>query len=169
MRFLISLISENEYFGIADERLRKSDTLTVALRKVADKAFFDAFEFRRGQNLSEMNVAVEFAFFQVENKVQILTDRHFGIERRKFGQIAYAPLRLCRFFENVMTADGDRAGRKRGITRYHIQRRRFSRAVRSQKPDDLALFDCKRHVVDDGFRAVAFRKPFNCYHLFLPT
>ena len=98
-----------------------------------------------------MHVPVEFAFFQIKNKIQIFAHRHIGIKRRKFGQIAYILLRFVRFFENVVPVNGHRTRSERRIAGYHIHRRRFSRAVRTEKADYLAFFNRKRHVVDNGF------------------
>jgi len=101
--------------------------------------------------------------FDARDEIQVLAHRHVGIERRRFRQVAGAPLRFDGPIENVVARD-DRASVRGGdVAREDAHRGRFSRAVGAQKPQDFSFFHAEADVVDGGDLAVAFGEVLDLY------
>ena len=111
-----------------------------------------------------MLFAVERAFFEVVNKIQIFLDRHFEIERRGFGKKTDLFLHGERMLENIQPVHHSTSRRGGEISREDIHRCGFSRAVRTEKANDFAFFDFKADVVYGIAFAVLFCQMFHFYH-----
>jgi hypothetical protein len=81
---------------------------------------------------------------QARDVREVLTHRHFAVERRRIRQIADALAHLVRSLDDVDAAHADATAGRQEIAREHAQRRGFSRAVQAEQTDDLALFDGRR-------------------------
>ena len=90
--------------------------------------------------------------------------RHVGIERRRFRQVAGAPLGFDRLIEDVEPGDDRLALGRRHVAGQDAHRRRLAGAVRPEEAEDLAALDAEADVVDGGDAAVAFREVLNLDH-----
>ena len=98
------------------------------------------------------------------DEVEVLAYRHVGVERRRFRQIAGAALGLERVGEDVESGDDGLALRGGHVARQDAHRRCFSRAVRSQEPENFASFHPETDIVDGGHATVPFRDVLNLDH-----
>ena len=89
-------------------------------------------------------------------KCQIFPHRHILIERRHFRKIAIVPLGLLRIAQDIETVDQHFSFGRCDITCDDIHRRRFARAVRSEKAVNFSLFDRKAEIVDCYLRPYFF-------------
>src|SRR5437588_2786877 len=97
---------------------------------------------------------------RLEYGEQILFDGEFAKHRRLLRQIADSLLRaeIHRQLGDVFVAEGDVAAVRLHESDDHVERRRFSRAVRSEESDDLALPNVDRHVAHDATTFVDFHE-----------
>ena len=114
-----------------------------------------------------MLAAVQLALLQIVYEIQILSDRHFKIEGRLLGQIAYLALSRYRILQNVDAVYLGFARRARQISGQNAHRCGFSRAVRPEETDDLSLLNGETDIVHRLFVSIPFYKIFDSYHLLL--
>ena len=103
--------------------------------------------------------------FYLRDERQVFDDAHVRIERRRFGKIPGAALRLDRLIEHVEARDDGFAVRGRHIARQNPHRRRLAGAVRAEEAENLAALDSEADVVDRRHFAVAFREVLNLDHV----
>ena len=104
-----------------------------------------------------------------KHRGDVVFDAHFAKHRSLLGQIAYAgtgPF-VDRKFGDFFVVEKDFAAIGYDESGGHIKRRGFAGTVGAQKPDNLALFDVKRHAVDHGAFAVPLNQALSAEHLTL--
>ena len=150
---------------IADESLRYTDSLAVALRQILDEPFPHVRYLCDGADLLEMLFAVVAAAFELICEIQVFVDGHVEVERRLLGQIPYQLFSRRRLVEDVVSLDEHASRRARKKTRYDVYRRRFARAVRSEETHDLAALYLEADPVDRVLLSVPFDEIFNLDHV----
>src|SRR5205823_26506 len=85
---------------------------------------------------------------QLRAKRQVLGDAHLEVERDRLGHVADLLARLEALLADVVSRDGHLPARHSEEAREDAEGRALAGAVRSEEPDDLALVDFERHVVD---------------------
>ena len=138
---------EDEHRRVADECLRKADTLLIALGQVLDEAVFHILHLAERHDVLQMGAPGQLAFFQVKDKVQIALDRHIGIQRRNLREIADIGLCPDRVLKDVGAVD-EHLPRGRGdVAGEHVHGRGLAGAVRAKKAQNLAVLNSKADVV----------------------
>ena len=79
---------EDDNLRIADQCLRNADSLTVALGEGADQLTVDVLDLDRLADLRQVRLAIQRAALERVGKLEILLNRHVGIEGRLLGQVA---------------------------------------------------------------------------------
>ena len=157
---------EDEHIGVVNERLREADALPVAFRQLRALSIGhvgDARAFHHG--LHALFALGDRDIFYLRDERQVFDDAHVRIERRRFGKIPGAALRLDRLIEHVEARDDGFAVRGRHIARQNPHRRRLAGAVRAEEAENLAALDSEADVVDRRHFAVAFREVLNLDHV----
>ena len=138
---------ENQHFGIVQNRLREADALAIAFRQLpavarrhvvharAPHRLFHALAPLAGRNALDLDA---------RDKLQVLAHRHLGIERRRFRQIAGAPLGLDGLFKHIEAGDHGTAFSGRHVAGQNAHRRGFARAVRTKEAENFAPLDLER-------------------------
>ena len=156
---------EDEDVGIMDERLRQTDALLVAFRQLAGQPVRHVVDPRaRHDVLDALAPLVSRHPFYSGDEIEILDDAHVGIERRRFRQVAGAPLGLERLVEDVEPGDNRLAFGGRHEPRQDPHRRRLAGPVGAEKAEDFAALDAEADIVDRGDAAVAFREVLDLNH-----
>src|SRR5205823_11322414 len=156
---------EDEDVGIMDERLCEADALLVALRQLSGQAVRHVVDANpRHHVLDPLTPLVARHPFDAGDEIEVLADAHVWIERRRFGKVAGAALRLDGLVEDVEPGDNRFALGGRHVAGQYPHRRRLAGAVGAEKAEDFASFDAEADVVDRGNAAVAFREVLDLDH-----
>jgi len=130
---------EDHHGRIVHDRLGEADALAVALRQRADHAsphLREAAAFERavdrGLSLRARHV------LQLRDVAEIALDAHFGIERRRLGQVSDRAPRGERVAEDVVARDRRRAVGGRQEARQHAHRGGLAGAVGPEEAHDFA-------------------------------
>ncbi len=140
---------ENEDVGIMDQGLSETDSLTVTLGKLVDELLPNVRDLTPLDDRFDAPVysrATES--FDAGHELQVIEDRHLGIKRRCFRQIADPALDVERRLEDVETRYRRRAfcGWYEACEDSHGGG--FACSVWSQESQDLPLANLEAHVVD---------------------
>jgi hypothetical protein len=156
---------EDQHLGIVNERLREANPLLVALRELA------AVPRRHVVHVRALHDGGDPLFpllwwhaLDARDEIQILAHGHVRIERRRLGQVTGPALRIDRMRENVVPGHGRPPLGRRHVPGQDPHRRRLSRAVRTQKTENLSSLDLEADVVNCGHATVAFRDVLDLYH-----
>ena len=109
---------EDQDIGVVDDGLGDADALAVAFGQLADQLVADVAEGAAVDDLvgAALDIGAGDAF-ELADEGEVLDDLHFGVERRRFGQVADALLDLLRVLQDVEAGDVGRAGRWAGGSR----------------------------------------------------
>ena len=102
--------------------------------------------------------------FDLGDEGQVLAHGHVRIERRRFRQVAGAPLGFERLLEHVEAGDGGLALGGRHVAGDDAHRGGLAGAVGAEKSEDFARLGAKTHIVDGRDRAVMLGKVLNLDH-----
>src|SRR6185437_4328010 len=94
----------------------------------------------------------------LRHEVEIVLDRHFGIEGNRLGKVTDLSAHLQGIAKNVVPIDCRGSGRWRKIPTKDAHRRRLAGAIRAQEPQDFARLHVKRHVRNRALWSVALTK-----------
>src|SRR3989449_1218240 len=150
---------EDQHLGIAEDRLRESDPLPVALRQPADEPVLDVgdeaalHDFRDPAPTLGAPHALDLG-----DEVQVRRDAEVPVERDALREVADPPADLQRLAEHVVSRDLRRPARGGHEAGEDAHRRRLPRPVRAEEAHDLARRDAERHVPDRGDRAIMLRE-----------
>ena len=148
---------EHQHLGVVDDGLREAHALPVALREAAALPVGHVGHPGALHHLVHATADVLAHALDLGDKRQVLANRHVGVERRRLGQVARAPLGLDGLLEHVVAGHGGGAGRGGHVARDDAHRRGLAGAVGAQEPKDLARLGAEAHVIDGREGAVAFR------------
>src|SRR5437763_6125683 len=98
-------------------------------------------------------------------EVEVFLDLHFGVKRDVFREISQGLAHLLGLMEDIKAIDARPATGGRQITRQHLQRGRFSRAVWPEESDDLPFGHIKADMVNRQCLAVFFGQIFDRNHV----
>ena len=100
---------EDQDLGVVDERLRQPDALPVALRQLRAVPIGHVGDVRALHHARHPRLALAGRdALDAGDEVEVLADRHVGVERRRFRQVAGAALGLDRVREDVEAGDDAR-------------------------------------------------------------
>ena len=139
---------QNQHIRVADQRLGKPHTLTVALGQVADQALLHALQARAGRGVRHCGGTIRLfaGALQLGNEQQILLHGHLLIQRRQLRQVADAGLSRGGLVGDVVAVDFDRAVRGRNVAGNNVHGGRFARAVGAEQAEDLAVAHRKGQI-----------------------
>ena len=158
---------EDQHVGVVDERLGEADALLVAFRELArtSRSAMSAMRVRSITVLDALRAGPPTGRPLIfATKSRYSDDGHVGVERRRFRQVAGAPLGFDRLVEDVEAGDDRFALGGRHVAGQDAHRRRLAGAVGAEEAEDLAALDAEADVVDGGDAAVAFREVLNLDH-----
>ncbi len=148
-----------------NQRLRKTDALAIAFRKLADIFFNLAFETARLHNLP--NTAHLFRFGDVAelgDKQEIIHNSHVHIKRSIFRKITDFSAHLKGMLLDIQIPDLNLPLVRLKITSDHLHRCRLAGAVGTQKTNNFAQTDLERNLIDGDCFAESFCEIFDSYH-----
>ena len=156
---------EDEHGRISQQRLREADALAVTFGEVLDDSAALVGNLHEAHDLIDVLLLGQLDLFEVKHELEIFSDRHIGIQRRDLGEITDFLFGLARIRENftAVNRDGTRGGRD--IARDDIHGRRFSRAVGTEKAEDLARIDGEADIINSLDVAVAFCEVCHLNHM----
>ena len=96
---------QDKHLGVADKRLRQSDTLLVALGQVADNAPGYVGDLHQAANLRQVGFPRQLAFLEIVNEIKVLHHRHVEIERRLLRKVADILLCAHRILQDIHAVD----------------------------------------------------------------
>src|SRR5947209_14078665 len=152
-------IVEDQDLGIAEDRLRESDPLPVALRQPADEPVLDVGDEAALHDLRDPAPTLGAPHaLDLGDEVQVRRDAEVPVERDALREVADPPADLQRLAEHVVSRDLRRPARGGHEAGEDAHRRRLPRPVRAEEAHDLARRDAERHVPDRGDRAIMLRE-----------
>jgi hypothetical protein len=101
---------------------------------------------------------------ELRTEVEEAADRHVGVERGAFREVADLSLSVIGGIHDIRAADGNRAGRGRKITGDHPHGSGFAGAVGTEESEDFALLDTQGEIVHGDLGAKVFRQVLNFDH-----
>ena len=107
-------------------------------------------------------------FFQFCHEIQVFSDSHVNIQRRKLRQITDGTLCLLWIFLDIFAIDRHSTLRGCQITRDDVHGRGFTRAVWTKKSVNLSLFHTEREMIYGNMVTIFFCKIAYFYHICLP-
>src|SRR5437016_8752036 len=150
---------EDQDLGIAEDRLRESDPLPVALRQPADEPVLDVGDEAALHDLRDPAPTLGAPHaLDLGDEVQVRRDAEVPVERDALREVADPPADLQRLAEHVVSRDLRRPARGGHEAGEDAHRRRLPRPVRAEEAHDLARRDAERHVPDRGDRAIMLRE-----------
>ena len=161
---------EDQDVRIVDDRLRQADALPVAFRQLRAQSVRHVGDSDARHHLPD-SLAPPGGRHALDprHEIQILFDRHVGIERRGFRQVAGPALGFDRLLEHVEPGDHGLAIGRRHVAGQNPHRRRLAGAVRAQEAEDFAALDAKADVVDGGDPAVLLGEVLDLNHNATPN
>ena len=160
---------QNNNLRVAKDCLRQSDSLSVTFGKVPDQTLLHIGDLCHFHDLVNLLLPLFFRhFFQFCHEVQVFSDSHVNIQRRKLRQITDGTLCLLRIFLDIFAIDSHSALRGCQITRDDVHGRGFTRAVRTKKAVNLSLFHTEREMIYGNMVTIFFCKIAYFYHICLP-
>jgi hypothetical protein len=153
-----------------DQRLGEADALPIALRELRAHAAAHL------GNPGALHYLLDPRFpiagrnaLDLGDERQVFGDRHVGVERRRFRQVADAPLGLDRLIKDIEAGDDGFAVRGRHVAGQDPHGRRLAGAVRAEEAEDLAALDAEADVVDGRDTAISLREVLDLNHELLLT
>ena len=159
---------QNDQFRLMHQRVRQTDALPVAFRKLADDA---AAHVRQAALLHHRRDALAGTppaeALEPRAEFQVFPHAHFGVQRVVLRHVADAAAHLRRLMKHVEARHARRAARRRQEAGQNAHRRAFARAVRAEQADDFAARDRERDVRHRRAARVAFGQIGNFNHQIL--
>jgi hypothetical protein len=153
---------EDQELRVVDDRLGEADALTKAVRQRIDRIVRDLVQRRDVEDLAEPALQVHTGHAaELARELEIVHDRHLGVERGVLRQEADALADLVRRGDGVDAADFDRAGARSKIGREDAKGGRLAGTVQAEKADGFAVSDLERDRSQGAFTAVELRE-FGC-------
>ena len=160
---------QNDALGVAQDCLCETDSLPVTFGQVLDQTLLHIGDLCHFHDLINLLLPLFFRhFFQFCHEIQIFSDSHVNIQRRKLRQITDGTLCLLRIFLDIFAIDGHSALRGCQVTRDDVHCRGFTGAVRTKKTVDLTLFHTEREMIYGNMVTIFFCKIAYFYHICLP-
>ena len=147
----------NEDVRVADQRLRKTHALAIALGEVADQPVFHVGDAGGIHHLVHLG-----GRFLLGNAVDVGAEgekvryRHIHVQRRDFRQKADAGHGLLGAGDGVHSVDIKLAGGGHVVAGEHLHEGALARAVGAQQPHDLPVADGEGDVFHAQLLAVIF-------------
>ena len=96
---------KDQYFGIADQSLRHTDSLPVTFGKVFDQTLLHMVDLDPAADLVDMLLFRDLALFQIVDKPEIALNRHIHVQGRQLGKVSDLLLGFDRVVENIKAVD----------------------------------------------------------------
>ena len=96
---------KDQYFGIADQSLRHTDSLPVTFGKVFDQTILHMVDLDPAADLVDMLLFRDLALFQIVDKPEIALNRHIHVQGRQLGKVSDLLLGFDRVVENIKAVD----------------------------------------------------------------
>ncbi len=121
---------QNHDIGVVDDRLSDSDALLVTAREPFDQFLAAIDQVGQLHRLIDAagNVLRRYAF-DPRYEGEVALDRHFWIERGRFGKVTDTLADLHRLLEDVETRDSRRPASSWQIPRQNAHSRRLARTI----------------------------------------
>ncbi len=160
---------QNKDLRISDQGLRKSCPLPITLGQIADQPLLHAQKIRRIHNPGDILLPLSPRHsLQLGGKTQILPNGHIRVYRRHLRKIADPPSGFLRFLLQIelIHENCPRCGCQ--VSCHHVHGRRFSGAVRPEKPVNTPVLRRKVQVADSCVAAITLGQMLNFNHAVSP-
>src|SRR5581483_8854437 len=156
---------QDDDVGIVDQRLGDAHPLLVALRELAYELAAHVFDLTGVQSVLEpLADAARRQPLEPGDELEVRLDRHLGVERHRFGQIADALPGLQRLAEHVVAGHSHGPRGRRHEAGDDAHGGRLSGPIGTQKAEDLALLHGEADVAHRQLVGVALAQVLHFDH-----
>ena len=155
---------QDEHVRFVNERLRQAYPLAHTLRKTANEAFCALFQIHLLENVIHAIFGIG-QMSQIGHEFEVLENCHVGIQRHRFGHIAYPAAYFQRLLDHIETGYFHLACGRRHIAAQNAHGSGLPCAIGTQEAKDLAFFRSEAQIIDRPTWAVIFDQSFYTDHI----